>query len=189
MHQAGKRSQSPYSIESTGMKSLSSFMNARLQWVQPSAFKPMYELRSGDDCILTLRFPKWFSTVVRVEAAEGSWEIKQVGFWKQHIEIRREGDHLPFATCTMKGWTNNKGSVELPKGRRVSITTNCWTSRYDVATPTGEPMMVLKCKIGLKPHAEMTLQPKSTSYPESPWIAALVWYLVLLSRRRAGHAG
>jgi hypothetical protein len=176
-------------IESTGMKSISSFIDTSLQWVQPSAFKPMYELRSGDECILTLRFPKWFSTTVRVEAAEGRWEIKRVGFWKQRIEIQREGDHLPFATCTMQGWTNNKGTVELPKGRRVSITANCWTSRYDVATPTGEPMMVLKCKIGLKPHAELTLHPKGTSYPELPWIAALVWYLVLLARRRAAHAG
>lgn len=171
------------------MKSLSSLAETPLQWVQPSAFKPAYELRSGDDCLVTLRFPKLFSTAVLVEAAEGHWEIRQVGLWRQHIEIRREGDHLPFATCTMGGWMWNKGTIELPKGRRLAITSNCWTSRYEVTTSMGESVMILTNKIGLKPKAELTLQPKSSSYPETPWITGLIWYLVLLARRRAGHAG
>ena len=171
------------------MKSLSSFIDTPLQWVQPSALKPAYELRSGDDCILTLRFPKWYRTAVHVEATEGEWEIRQVGFWRRHIEIRRKGDHLPFATCTMKGWTGNKGTVELPKGRKIAIKASWWTSRYEAASSTGEPIMVLTSKIGFKPKAEVTLHPKSTSYPELPWITALVWYLVLLDRRRAARAG
>lgn len=171
------------------MKSLLSFIETPLQWVQPSAFKPAYELRSGDDCLLVVRFPKFFSTAVIVEAAEGNWEMKRVGFWRQRIEIRREGDHLAFATCTMKGWAGNKGIVELPKGRRVSITSSWRTWRYEVASATGEPIMVLTNKIGFKPKAELTLHAKGASYPELPWITALVWYLVLLARRRAGHAG
>lgn len=184
-----KRTPAYRRTENNVMKSLSSLAETPLQWVQPSAFKPAYELRSGDDCLVTLRFPKFFSTAVLVEAAEGHWEIRQVGLWRQRIEIRREGDHLPFATCTMGGWMWNNGTIELPKGRKLSITSNCWTSRYEVATSMGESVMILTNKIGLKPKAELTLQPKSSSYQETPWITGLIWYLVLLARRRAGHAG
>lgn len=171
------------------LKPLSSIINTPLRWTQPSFFKSVYKLTAGEECFLILTSPKFFSTAMLAEAAEGRWELRQAGFWNPRVEIRREGDHLPIATCTMEGWMRDKGVIDLPKGRKLTVTASRLTFRYDVTTATGEPIMTLKNKIGFKASSELTLLPKSSSYPELPWVTALLWYLVLLARRRAARAG
>lgn len=51
------------------VKNLAEVIGRELEWVQPSAWKMEYELRTGDETIATLRFRSSFGSFVRAESA------------------------------------------------------------------------------------------------------------------------
>jgi len=44
------------------------FIGLELKWLQPSAFKQEFQLRSGDDVLATLRFRSMFGTFATASA-------------------------------------------------------------------------------------------------------------------------
>lgn len=170
------------------MKSISSMIGHPLRWVRPSIFKQVYELRDGEECIATLKFPKVFSRLARPECGEGCWTLEQQGIWKPRILVKECDSEDPVATMTQKHFSRVT-KFTLPKWRTIRITANIWRSAYSMTTDMGEPLVSLKVKHFAKYAADVELDRKGESVPELPWLLFLLWYLVIINQRRAAAGG
>jgi len=100
-------------------------IDRELKWVQPSAWKMQYELRTGDELIATLRFRSSFGSFATAESEDGCWTFKRVGFWRTRATIRGCESETNIAMFKNNTWSGG-GALELPDGRKVLATTNFW---------------------------------------------------------------
>lgn len=171
------------------MKSIRNLLDRELKWVQPHALKMEYELRDGDDVVMTLRFRSMFGSLATAESADGCWTIKRVGFWQTRATIRASGDERDIAVFRNKTWAHG-GTLELPDGRKYSANTNFWGTAFEFKTEAEEPLVKFR-KIGgvLHSSAMVEIQSAGASLPELPWLVALGWYLaVMMQHDSAGAA-
>lgn len=162
--------------------------HTELEWIQPTWRERQFELRSQDRPVALLTFPKWYAMEARHIMGKDSWDIYQPRFFSQEVAIRQTGCELPFAKYLPEFWRSS-GTLELPKGRRLSITCRIWKNRYEVTREDGSLVFVLDNKGLLRQAGKMMLEKGETETKEFPWLTGLVWYLQLLRRRHAAAAG
>lgn len=164
------------------MKSISAIVGTELRWVQPSIFKQTFELRSGDELAATLQFPKLFGRNARAECQDGCWILEEQGIWKPNIVVKQCNEEQPITTVTMKNFTRVT-PFTVDQRRTFRITSNFWRSHYSITTDMGESLVSLKVKHFPRHSAEVELSAKAESFP---WLLFLLYYIVLLNRRKAG---
>ena len=157
-------------------------VDSTLRWVQPSIFKEVFELRSGDECAATLQFPKFFSRTARAESEDGCWTLEERGVWKPSIVVKQCNEEQALATVTLKNFSRVT-PFSVDQKRTFRITSNFWRSHYSITTDMGEPLVSLKIKHFAKHSSEVEINRKAESFP---WILFLLYYIVLINRRRAG---
>jgi hypothetical protein len=54
------------------MRRISAPVEQPLKWMQPSALKMQYELRTGEDVVAALRFRSMWGTFATAESADGA---------------------------------------------------------------------------------------------------------------------
>lgn len=169
------------------MKPLTSYAGAPLQWRQPTILKREYELNLGTETLATLRWPGFFSQTAQAEGFGGHWEFVEPSIWKRTIEIRRRGDSLPFATFEANFW-GRKGTIALPKGRRLAYTANFWANVHSLNDDFGRVILILKNRMLKIGAADVEIGPDARALEEHPWVVMLVWAICLSTQRRSGAA-
>lgn len=174
------------------MKLFSDYIGKNFRIVQPSIFKRIFELRTDDELLLTMHYPKTFSSLAEVEGFDGKWKIKKASFWKSTLQVFQKDNDLPFATYRGSFW-GREAIIELPKGEKLNCKYNLWKSLFQISSSTDGLLISIKTGIPAKirllkgTKAEVVIEKKSELLDKHPWVVMLIWYKILESNRRAVH--
>ena len=106
------------------MKSLNELSASGLTWTQKNGRSV---LRDADDSAIgEMRRPRWFSSVVEVDAEGSRWAFERKGWWKNYIEIRSLGTGEEPARFNYKG---QNGDLTYPDGRVYHWRSLGWSGR------------------------------------------------------------
>lgn len=165
------------------MKPLSQHIGEQLQIAQPSIWKRVYELRAPESVLLTMSYPKWFSTLAVVTGFGETWEIYKPSIWRSNLEIRKQGNQLPFAKFTAEKWGRG-GTFELPNGNRLKYVFRMWKGHNEIYTQRDEQVISFHRKFSLKPVTNISIDRQNELIDTYPWVIMAVYY-VMLERRQA----
>ena len=62
-----------------------------------------------------------------IEGFGETWEMDRPSFWRSTLEIRRQEQHLPFATFVRGKWGKG-GMFAMPNGERIEYVQSIWKS-------------------------------------------------------------
>jgi len=170
------------------MFKISEIAAAELEWVQPSSFKMEYELQFNNNVAATLRFDTSLKNIARGQSGDGSWSFDRPSFWSSEVVIT---DNLTGAELGRykKNFWGNKGSLELPYGRKIISKSNFWQTQFHLETEEGLPILHYQMGGFFRANARLTLESGAlNSIPELPWLVILGWYLIILLRRDSSAA-
>jgi len=170
------------------MKLISQYSGKPLNVVTASVWKRIYELKYSDEVIMTMRFPKRFISTAIVEGFGGRWTIKKENFWKKYLLIFKSGYQLPFSVYE-NTFLGRKGTLKLPRGNRFTFQFGLFKKSCCVFLAADVLLIEISNKIGLKEKAEINIVEQSETLSENPWVIMLAWYLILMNKKRAAHAG
>ncbi|MCI0707445.1 MAG: hypothetical protein L0Y80_08190 [Ignavibacteriae bacterium] len=165
------------------MRTIESVIGRDLQWVQPSIFKQVFELRNSSTVIAKLTLPRLFSEEARAESADGCWKFTRKGIWKTTISVFECEDEQPIVSFEGKRW-GKKFEIQLPGGEKLLLATDLWGWKFSLQTETGEMLAEVKRKGFFSGTYNVDLRRRGSSYKELPWLVMLVWYIMILERRR-----
>lgn len=171
------------------MKTLSQYSNEHLQLAQPSIWKRVYELRTPDAVLLTMTFPKLFSSLAIVEGFGEAWEFKKPSIWKSDLDIKKRNTHLPSAKFIAPKW-GRSGTFELPNGERFEYVFTMLKSTDELFTPKKIRLISLKRESLWKSSLLVTIENNSDQLDllnKHPWII-MVMYNQILQRRQSAAA-
>lgn len=159
------------------MKTLSEFQNEKLQIVQPSLFKRIFELRSENELLSTLSYPKFFSRNAIAEGnLTGNFEFYFPSFWKSQVEVRPIGNELAIAKYYNKLFSLSE-VIELPKGEKVILKSFAFRQRKEIQSETGETLVVFNFAVSFKFRVDIEIAKKSEPIDKYPWLIMFVIYL------------
>lgn len=161
------------------MKKIAEVIGRETKWVQPSAWKMEYELRSGDELIATLRFRSSFGSFATAESGDGCWTFKRVGFWQTRVTVRDCGSKMDIAMFKNNTWSGG-GTLELTDGSKILATTNLWQTNFEFKTEAGEVLVRFKTGGLVHLSAMVEIQPYLAGVPELPWVVMFAWYLTVM---------
>ncbi|MDP1831435.1 MAG: hypothetical protein Q8K67_05205 [Geothrix sp.] len=168
------------------MKPISNTTASSLEWKDPVAGGPRYELWAGEDLLAALSFGSPCRTLATVETVEGHWTLQQAGFLRPTVHLREEDSDLDLAV--FHPGLLGHGQLQFTNGvtfhwRHEGLGSAVWSFRGD----GGEVLITLKLEPDLEtgpgPHriqAEVEVTPAGHFSPRVPLLAALGWYLILL---------
>ena len=168
------------------MPTISSVANETLTWSQPAAMKLVFALRAGteEDQVGSLAFRSLFGTQATAESGDEAWTFKRVGFFHPRVTVRRLGTDDDVATFHNNTWSGG-GSLVIPGGPTFRASTNFWQTKYEIATPEGDPLVRLHYGGVFRLHADVEILPAARTLPELPLIVLLSWYLAVMLYRDA----
>jgi hypothetical protein len=158
-----------------------------LRWVQTSMMKMNYQLVRGNQVITTLRFKGFSGSLATVENADGSWTFKRTGFWQAREIILASGSEREIATFRHNTWKGG-GTLEFQGGRQILATTNLWTTKLEFQEASGEILMRFKYDSVWCTAATLGIQASALSAPETSWMVAFGWYLMVMMQMDASGA-
>ena len=168
------------------MKTLSQYGGEHLSLVQPSIWKRVYHLRTKDAVLLTMTFPKVFSSLTVVEGFGERWEFKKTSFWRSDIEIKRANDHLPFAKYISQRWGKG-GTFELPRGERIEYLFNMWKRTNELFSQQKIKLVSFQKESLWKTSLAVIIERESELLEMYPWIIMVIYSQILQRRQQASH--
>jgi hypothetical protein len=170
------------------MKTLSQHSAEKIQLVQPSIWKRIYHLRTADIVLLTMTYPKLFSSVAIVEGFGEAWEFRKPSWWRSNLEIKKQHNQLPFAKFVVGKWRKG-GMFELPNGERIEYVYEIWKNRNELFSQQKIKLISIQRKSLLKSALNVTIERESELIDKNPWIIMVVYYQMLERRQAARAAG
>jgi hypothetical protein len=166
------------------MKRITEYNKEELVIIQPSIFKRVYELKSADNVIARLLYPRFFSTNATVEGFQERWEFKKMSIWNSNVQILREKNHYPYAKLLIDFW-KSKGVIELPKGVKLNCKFGLLKNAAEVFSPKGDLLLHIINKLSFKEKLWVIIKKPTDLLDENPWIIFLCIYIFLQKKRRA----
>jgi hypothetical protein len=166
------------------MKTLAQYKNDTLRLEQPSIWKQIYHLRAGDEILCTMTHPQLFSTKVVIEGFGEKWEMYKPSFWRSDLEIKRQQQHLPFATFVRGKWGKG-GMFEMPNGERIEYVQNIWKSVHEIHSGQKVNLVSLKRTSWRKRGLDVVIEHESEVLDRNPWIVMVAYHLILERQRHA----
>jgi hypothetical protein len=156
-----------------------------LIWTQPSALRRQYELKNGDEIFGRLTFQKSCGSLVSAAVASQSWTFKREGFLSPRVTVRAPNSDVNLAVFHPK-WTGS-GVLEFSDGRQIPWrNTSFWGNEWAFLQGENRPLICFKQHDGLfKISARLEVDPAGAALPDLPLLAALGWYLMLLTAQDA----
>ena len=165
------------------MKTLSQYKNDALRLEQPSVWNRIYHLRAGDDIICTMTQPHFFRTEVVIEGFGQTWEMDRPRFWRSTLEIKKQGQHLPFATFVCGKWGKG-GTFAMPNGEKIEFVQNPWKSVNELHSPQKVHLVSLKRTAWWKSSLNVMIEHGSELLDRNPWIVMVAYHLILERQRQ-----
>jgi hypothetical protein len=164
------------------MKTLSQYANEDLQLEQLSIWKRIYHLRAGNEIICTMTQPRTFGTTTVIEGFGGKWEVSRPSMWRSTLEIKHQGQHLPFATFVAGTWGKG-GMFAMPNGERIEFVQSLWKSVNELHSAQKVTLVSLKRTKWWRSPLKVVIEHGSDVLDRNPWIV-MVAYRLILERQR-----
>jgi len=160
------------------VKTLASVDLDNLLWKQMGLGARDFELRSGDDLVARLYWPKLLSDRAVAQSAAGTWHIDRLGFFRRRTVVTPAGSDLEIASFE-PGWSGD-GDLILADGRafqwyRTKVLRNAW------ALVDQDDTLWLEVHEGMrwfKHEADVVVHVVPDSAPELSLLILTTWYLV-----------
>lgn len=171
------------------MKKLSGYIGEELMIIQPSIFKRVFEFRSSNELIAKMYYPKIFSSIAIVDGFDDSFEIKRPSIWRGDVEIYKKGYQNPFAKIRSTNFWKTQGVVELPRGERLNLKFGAFKRSCEIYSNYNELLVLFQNKFSLKEKNLISIEKRSDTIDENPWIIFAIWYKILeMNRKNSGIA-
>jgi len=166
------------------MRRLSDYIGKELLIFQKSIWKRDFELRSGEELIARLFYPKFFSDLTELSVWEETYEFYRPKFFSRDVDIRKKGYQNPFAHFKNNFW-GSKGVLELPRGIRLNMKFGFFRRQADIYLGENELLVSILNKFSIKERCEVVIEKRSEIIDEYPWIIMLGFCLAQLMKRNS----
>jgi hypothetical protein len=166
------------------MRRLSDYIGKELLIFQKSIWKRDFELRSGEELIARLFYPKFFSNLTELSVWEETYEFYRPKFFGRDVDIRKKGYQNPFANFKNNFW-GSKGVLELPRGIRLIMRFGFFRKQAEIYIGESDLLIAILGRFSFKERSEIIINKKSEIIDEHPWIIMLAFYLAQLRKRNS----
>jgi hypothetical protein len=170
------------------MKELASVDRRILMWRQTRFGARDFELRSGDDLVATMYWPKWLSECAVAEDAENKWCLDRLGLFRRRVVITEADSGVEVASFE-PDWRGD-GELYSTHGEiyhwyRTKAFRNFW------ALADGGENVILEVQAGtrrFKYEADVVLPVRSEALPGLSLLIVTTWYLGYMQIQDAAAA-
>jgi hypothetical protein len=166
------------------MRKISDYIGNELLIFQKSIWKREFELRSGEELIARLFYPKFFSDLTELSVWEESYEFYRPRFFSRDVDIRKKGYQNPFANFKNNFW-GSKGVLELPRGIVLSMKFGLFRKQAEIFLGENDLLVSILSRFSVKERSEIIINKRSEIIDEHPWIIMLAFYLAQLRKRNS----
>jgi hypothetical protein len=167
------------------MKKLSNYIGSEFKIFQKSIWKREFELRSGDEIIAQMIYPRFFSHMAELTIQNESYEFYRSKFFTRNVDVRKKDYQNPFAYYKSNLFMRS-GKLELPKGTNLNIKFGLFRKQAEVYLGENDLLISILNKFSFKERSKVVIEKRSEIIDEYPWILMFVFYLVQLRKRRSG---
>ncbi len=167
------------------MKKLSNYIGSGLKIFQKSIWKREFELRSGDELIAQMIYPRFFSHLAEVIIQNESYEFYRPKFFTRNVDVRKKDYQNPFAYFK-SNFFRSKGELELPRGTKLIMKFGLFRKQADIYLGENNLLISLLSKFSFKERSKVLIEKRSEIIDEHPWIIMLCFYLAQLRKRNSG---
>ena len=160
----------------------------QLRWQQTGWGEREFELRSGEDLVGRLHWPKWLSDHAVAECVDGRWVIDRLGFFRDHGAVVEAGSDVEVAHFQFDWLGDSK--IALANGRHFALyRTKILSETWELANAQGDVVMVFHGGMHWFKHlSDVELEVGVIRLPELPLLILLCWYLIYMKIQDAAAA-
>jgi len=158
---------------------------------QPSMRKKEYLLRTGNQLVGTLRWPKHLGTTCIATSAGETWTFSQHGLFNFRIAVREAGSDRDLLTFTLN-WMGTIGTIVHRDGREFHLRwTNLWGNRFALvqkqiagAAAQGDETELLAIHIKnyfLRASADVTIHPALAKTGDAALLTLFGCYVAMMN--------
>ena len=166
------------------MKKLSDYIGSELKIFQNSILKRDFELKSSDDLIARLYYPKIISDLAELTVSEETYEFYRPNFFSRDVNIRKKGYQNPFAHFK-NNFLGSSGKLELPRGARLKMKFGFFRKQAEIYLGDSELLASVLNKFSVRERCEVVIEKRSEIIDEYPWLIMLGFYLAQLMKRNS----
>jgi len=166
------------------MKKLSEYLGEELRISQKSIWERVFELRSGDELMAKLFYPKYFSDLAELKIDNEEFEFYRPKFFRRDVDIRKKGYQIPFAHFKNNFW-GRKGTLELPSGTRLTMKFGFFKKQAEIYLDEEDLLVSILGSFSIKVKSRVIIEKRSEVIDEYPWIIMLGFYLAQLMKRNS----
>ncbi|MBE0570538.1 MAG: hypothetical protein IH618_03265 [Ignavibacteriaceae bacterium] len=166
------------------MKKPSDYIGSELKIFQNSIFKREIGLRTGDDIIAWLKYPKLFSDLAELKIGNEEFEFYRPKFFKRDVDIRKKGYQNPLAHFKNNFW-GRKGVLELPRGIRLIMKFGFFKKQAEIYLGENDLLVTVLSGFSMKERSRVIIEKRSDVLDEYPWIIMLGFYLAQLMKKNS----
>lgn len=166
------------------MKKLSDYLGNDLRIFQNSILKREFELKTCDELIARLYYPKFLSDLAELTIWEETYEIYRPKFFSRDVDVRKRGYQNPFSQFKNNFW-GSSGTLELPRGIELKMKFGYFRKQAEIYLGENELLVSILNKFSIKEKSEVVIEKRSEVIDEHPWIIMLGFYLAQLMKRNS----
>lgn len=170
------------------MRRLSDYIGKEVLILQKSIWKREFELRSGDELMEKLYYPKFLSDTAELSVRDDIYEFYKPRFFSRDVDIRKQGYQNPIAHFKNNFW-GSKGVLELPQGVKLNMKFGLFKKLAEIFLGENNLMISILSRFSLKEKSEVIIEKRSDVIDEHPWIIMLAFYLSQLRKRNSAARG
>jgi len=166
------------------MRTISDYIGNELLIFQKSIWKREFELRSKDEVIAKMYYPKFFSDLTELTMQNETYEFYRPRFFSRDVDIRKKGYQNPFAHFKNNFWAG-KGVLELPRGVKLNIKIGFLRKQAEIFLGESDLLLSILSRFSINERCEVVIEKRSEIIDEFPWIIMLGFYLSQLRKRNS----
>jgi hypothetical protein len=163
------------------MQKISDYLGKELKIIQRNIWKRDFELRSGDELIARLFYPKFFSDITELIIWEETYEFYRPKFFSRDVDIRKKGYQNAFAHFNSNFW-GRKGTLELPRGIMLTMKFGFFRKQAEFYLGENDLLVSILSKFSIQRRCDVVVEKRSEIIDEHPWIIMLGFYLAQLRK-------
>lgn len=167
------------------MRKISDYIGNELLICQKSIWKREFELRSGDEVIAQMIYPRYFSHMAELTIQNESYEFYRPKFFTRDVDVRKKDYQNPFAYFK-SNFFRSKGELELPRGTKLIMKFGLFRKQAEIYLGENDLLISILSKFSFKERSKVVIEKRSEVIDEYPWVIMLCFYLIQLRKRNSG---
>lgn len=167
------------------MRKFSDYIGNDLLICQKSIWKREFELRSGDEVIALMIYPRFFSHLAELTIQNETYEFYRPKLFTRNVDVRKKDYQNPFAYFK-SNFFRSKGELELPKGTKLIMKFGLFRKQAEIYLGENDLLISILSKFSFKERSKAVFEKRSEVIDEYPWVIMLCFYLTQLRKRNSG---